>query len=211
MAKAAKNRETEGPLPKFERPVEIVAVEKIKVNPNNPRIVRDKGFQKLVRSVKTDPFIMHLRPPIVDEFYMILAGNQRFEAWKACGYKTIPVIRALDLTPEQKNALIIKDNVNVGEWDWDVLSNIFELPQLSEWGMEVPDFNNTEPGAGTESPAKNEIIQYNIIFASKEEYDRFLAWVKELKADTIDPDALISTLILKQIDRWKELTDVNLK
>lgn len=196
-------RSTEGPL-ESPHPVELISVQKIKVNPNNPRIVKDKAFQKLVRSVKEDPFIMYLRPPIVDEFYMILAGNQRFEAWKGAGYKMIPVIVARGLTEEQKQALIIKDNVNVGEWDWDVLGNLYDVPKLQDWGMEVPDFGGDAGGIG-EEPAKtrNEIIQYNIIFKDREEYDTFLAWVKELKGATMDPDALISTLILKHLSEWR--------
>lgn len=197
---------SEGAIPKFDYPVTIRKVAEIKVNPNNPRIIRDKGFQKLVRSIKADPFIMHLRPPIIDEDDMVLAGNQRFEAWKSCGYKTIPVIQVKGLTKAEKQALIIKDNVNVGEWDWDVLANIFDLPQLQDWGMEVPDFGtgaDNPDGAGS-TKTKNEIIQYNIVFANKAEYDEFLGWVKELKGLSTDPDALISTLILQQIHAWKQ-------
>lgn len=206
MSKAVRTRKSEGPLPQFDYPVEIVSCDVIKVNPNNPRIIRDKNFQKLVRSVKEDPFIMHLRPPIVDEFFMILAGNQRFEAWKACGYKTVPVIQITGLTEEQKQALIIKDNVNVGEWDWDVLANVFELPKLQDWGMEVPDFGTPDPTTPGEAPKNNEIIQYNIVFDTKGEYDEFLAWIKTLKNESTDPDAMISTLILKQIRSHVSMT-----
>ena len=46
-------------------------------NPDNPRFIRDKNFEKLKNSILEMPSMMELRPIIIDEKNMILAGNMR--------------------------------------------------------------------------------------------------------------------------------------
>ena len=53
----------------------------------------------------------------------------------------VPVKQAKDLTEEQKKEFIVKDNVGFGEWDWDALSNDFDIEQLENWGLDIPDLN----------------------------------------------------------------------
>jgi site-specific DNA-methyltransferase (adenine-specific) len=40
-----------------------------------------------------------------------------------------------------KNQFLIKDNVGFGEWDWDDLANNWDVEQLTEWGLDIPDLN----------------------------------------------------------------------
>ncbi len=59
--------------------------------------------------------------------------------------KEIPdewVKRADDLTEEQKKEFIVKDNVGFGEWDWDALANDWSEEDLSEWGVDIPMFDD---------------------------------------------------------------------
>jgi len=115
---------------------------KIKKNPSNPRLIRDEKFARLKKSLKEFPEMMALRPIVVDADGVILGGNMRFEALKANGLKDIPdewVKRADDLTPEQKQEFIIKDNSGFGEWSWDCLGNEWDHLPLSDWGVDVPD------------------------------------------------------------------------
>lgn len=49
---------------------------------------------------------------------------------------TAPVIRASELSEDEKREFIIKDNVGFGEWDMDVLANEWDLDDLKDWGMD---------------------------------------------------------------------------
>ena len=116
-----------------------VLISSIKKNPNNPRLIKDDKFRKLKKSIQEFPQMLSLRPIVVDADNVVLGGNMRLEALKALGYKTAQIIKAEDLTEEQKNEFIIKDNVSFGEWDFDKLGIEFELNQLDDWGLDLPD------------------------------------------------------------------------
>ena len=113
----------------------------IKVNPSNPRFIKDDRFKKLVQSIKEFPKMMELRPIVVDSDNMILGGNMRFRALKELKYKEITdkwVKRAEDLTEEEKRRFIIEDNIPFGEWDYEALANEWEEASLTNWGLELP-------------------------------------------------------------------------
>lgn len=119
----------------------------IKPNPNNPRLIKDDKFQKLVNSIKDFPKMMELRPIIINSDNIVLGGNMRLKALKEIGYKEIPdewIKRAEELTEEEQRRFIIADNVGFGEHDWDVLSNEWDAEQLIEWGLEISNFGNDE-------------------------------------------------------------------
>jgi ParB-like chromosome segregation protein Spo0J len=116
----------------------------IKTNPDNPRLIKDDKFKKLVQSIKDFPEMMELRPIIIDENNIIQGGNMRYKALIELGYKDIPdnwVKQRKDLTTEQWKEFVIKDNVGFGEWDWDVLANEWDSEELEEWGLDLPDLN----------------------------------------------------------------------
>jgi hypothetical protein len=110
---------------------------KIKGNPNNPRIVKDSKFHKLVASIKEFPEMLKLRPIVVDENMTILGGNMRWKASKEAGLKDVWIIQADNLTDAKKKEFIIKDNVNYGEWNWDILANEWNTAELDDWGMDI--------------------------------------------------------------------------
>ena len=116
---------------------EIIDISKVKLNESNPRLIKDDKFKKLVTSIKEFPEMLKIRPIVVDENLVALGGNMRLMACKEIGLKEVPIIRANELTEEQKREFIIKDNVGFGEWDWDILANEWEAEQLAEWGLDV--------------------------------------------------------------------------
>ena len=116
---------------------QIVKINEVKSNPNNPRIIKDDKFKKLVASIKELPQMLELRPIVVNEDMVVLGGNMRLKACKEAGLKEIPIIKASELNEEQQRAFIIKDNVGFGEWDWDALANEWDAEQLEEWGLDV--------------------------------------------------------------------------
>ena len=116
---------------------EQVKIYKIKGNPNNPRIIKNEKFKKLVKSIKEFPEMLKLRPIVVDENYMVLGGNMRLKASKEAGLKEVWIEVAEGLTEEQKKEFIVKDNVGFGEWEWDMLANEWDSVQLADWGLDV--------------------------------------------------------------------------
>lgn len=116
----------------------------IKPNPNNPRLVKDDKFSKLVQSIKDFPEMLELRPIVVNDDMIVLGGNMRLKACKEAGLKEVPIIKASQLTEEQQREFIIKDNLGYGEWDWEMIANEWDADKLNEWGMDIPDFKGTE-------------------------------------------------------------------
>ena len=116
-----------------------VKINQIKSNPNNPRLIKDDKFYKLVKSLEEDPDFCNVRPVVVNKDMIVLGGNMRLKAAKELGWKEIPC-EIVDWSEEKQKAFTIKDNVGYGEWDWDMLANEWDAEQLNEWGLDVPDF-----------------------------------------------------------------------
>jgi ParB-like chromosome segregation protein Spo0J len=112
----------------------------IKPNPNNPRIIKDNKFKLLVKSIQEFPEMLELRPIVIDENNIVLGGNMRLKACIEAGLTDVPV-KVATLSEQQKKEFIVKDNVGFGEWDWDDLANNWEVEQLTEWGLDIPNFD----------------------------------------------------------------------
>ncbi len=121
-------------------------IQEIKSNPNNPRIIKDHKFKQLIKSIQDFPQMLELRPIVIDENNMVLGGNMRLKACLEAGLKDVPVIHANNLSEEKKKEFIVKDNIGYGEWDWDDLANNWDALELTEWGLDIPNFdvNNLE-------------------------------------------------------------------
>jgi ParB-like chromosome segregation protein Spo0J len=123
-------------------------ISEIKPNPNNPRLIKDDKFKKLVKSLESFPEMMEKRPIVcvtdVDGKLYPLGGNMRLKALKELKYNDIPdswVTMADEWTEEQRREFLIKDNVGFGEWDFEVLANEWDSEQLEEWGLDLPGFD----------------------------------------------------------------------
>jgi ParB-like chromosome segregation protein Spo0J len=118
----------------------LVDIKTVKKNPNNPRIIKDDKFVKLVNSIKEFPKMLEIRPIVVNADMVVLGGNMRLKACIEAGLKEVPIIKADDLTEDEQRQFIIKDNVSGGEWDWEMLSNEWDVDLLGGWGLGVPTF-----------------------------------------------------------------------
>ena len=130
-----------------------VKISEVKSNPNNPRIIKDDKFAKLVKSIKEFPEMLNIRPIVVNADMVVLGGNMRLKACKEAGIKEVAIIKADDLTDEQQKQFIIKDNVGFGEWDWEDLANNWNAEQLTDWGLDIPNF--------MEMPSEDELTEEN--------------------------------------------------
>ena len=117
--------------------IEKVPINKVFPNPNNPRIIKDHKFKKLVNSIEEFPEMLKLRPIVVNKQMEILGGNMRYKACKRVGLKEVYIIKADNLTDKQTEEFIVKDNVGFGEWDWDILANDWDVELLEDWGLEL--------------------------------------------------------------------------
>jgi len=121
--------------------IQNVPINTVKANPNNPRIIKDDKFAKLVKSINEFPQMLKLRPIVVNDDMVVLGGNMRLKACKEAGLKEIPIIKASELTEQQQKEFIVKDNVGYGEWDWNDLANNWDADQLQDWGLDIPGFD----------------------------------------------------------------------
>ena len=116
--------------------MELVSINKVKPNENNPRFIKDYKFKKLVKSIKEFPEMLKLRPIVVNSDMVVLGGNMRLKACAEAGLKEVYILKADELTEQQQREFIVKDNVGFGEWDWDILGNEWNSVQLEDWGMD---------------------------------------------------------------------------
>ena len=123
--------------------MERLPVKTLKANPNNPRVIRDEKFKKLVKSIKEFPEMLEARPVVVNPDMVVLGGNMRLKALREAGVEEAPVYIASWDEVKQRQ-FIIKDNVGFGEWDWDALANEWNEEELQDWGLDIPGFEEMQ-------------------------------------------------------------------
>jgi hypothetical protein len=159
---------------------EQVNISEVKPNPNNPRIIKDDKFAKLVQSIKDFPKMLEIRPIVVNSDMIVLGGNMRLKACKEAGLKKVHIIKADDLTEEQQREFIIKDNVSGGEWDWEQLANEWNSEDLDKWGLDVPIFDTEPSGDDLVDDEKNKPPTMKITFETPEQLQEAENDIQEL-------------------------------
>ena len=137
--------------------IETVNITTVKSNPKNPRLIKDDKFKQLVKSIKDFPQMLSIRPIVVNKDMMVLGGNMRLKACVEAGLKEVPIIKASELTPEQQDEFIIKDNVGFGEWEWDMIADEWDKEKLIEWGLDIPQFSQNVADVNRELPETNKV------------------------------------------------------
>ena len=105
----------------------------------NPRQIKKDQFEKLKTSIKDNPDYFEARPLILSDRtgeLVILAGNQRYKAAKAIGLTEVPTVLLSGLSEEREREIVIRDNVENGEWDMDILANEWNADVLESWGVD---------------------------------------------------------------------------
>lgn len=123
--------------------------------PANPRSISEEKFEKLKHNIKDYPEMLKYRSLMVfpvDNKYVIIGGNMRYEAMKQLGYNDVPcIVLPKTTTVEQLKAYVILDNNEFGKWDWDMLANEWDEVNLQEWGID-PVTDWTDKNGGNEGP-----------------------------------------------------------
>ena len=86
---------------------------------NNPRKISKKDLDRLVDSIRLNGFWLHRPLPLSDRTgkLVVLGGHQRIKAAKKLKLTEVPTILYHDLTEEQEADIVLRDNINNGEWD----------------------------------------------------------------------------------------------
>ena len=152
----------------------------LKSNPNNPRLIKDDKFKKLVTSLSEFPEMMEKRPMVcvtdADGKLYPLGGNMRLKALQELKYKEIPdnwIMLADEWSEEKRKEFTIKDNVNFGSFDWDALANEWNVEELTEWGLDIPNFEIDEEEFDTEQTSTSmldylKFSNYSVPISKKE-------------------------------------------
>jgi ParB-like chromosome segregation protein Spo0J len=127
---------------------------KLKKHPDNPRVIKDVKFKKLVKSIQEFPEMLEIRPIVVNKDLVVLGGNMRLKAAQEAGLKDIWIDQA-DWSEEKQREFIIKDNSSYGEWDWDELANSWDVDNLNDWALDLPPmFDEPEQDLNDEDKTK---------------------------------------------------------
>lgn len=150
---------------KTKNAVQYVRTDKLKLHPNNPRFIKDRDFDILCESIQANPEFFEARPILCTPDMVVFAGNMRLRAARHLKQKTVPVI-IMDITEEKARELMIRDNVNNGQWDTDALAEMFEIPELAAWGM--PEFTfggqaGPDGGGGSEAPETDPFNDHGVL------------------------------------------------
>ncbi|MFZ8934775.1 MAG: ParB N-terminal domain-containing protein, partial [Bacteriovoracaceae bacterium] len=127
----------------------------------NPRKISDKDFKQLKKSLET---FQCVEPIVVNQFEgrenVIVGGHQRLKAMIDLGWSEVPTVEVyLDLDEEKE--LNVRLNKNTGEFDFELLTDLFDTDKLEEIGFdldELPDITEdlaeplTDPDEAPEPP-----------------------------------------------------------
>lgn len=114
--------------------IEEVPIDEIIPYENNPRI-NDRAVPALVESIKMVGFNV---PLVLDGNNVVICGHTRLKAAEQLGLKTVPCVRADDLTEAEVKAFRLADNktAELSQWDFNKLYGELESLKVS-----VPEFD----------------------------------------------------------------------
>lgn len=150
-------------LKKLQPGTEWLPIHEVHENPNNPRIISEESLEKLKESITSFPEMMTLRPGIIDSSGILQGNNQRHKACVALGWPEFPIIRANGLSEEQLKEFVIRDNIQAGTWDTDILFKDWDLKELEDWDFNMslldvrpPEFQNIADTKKTAETVKHQ-------------------------------------------------------
>lgn len=151
----------------------------------NPRDISEVEYKALIRNIKRDPDFLEVNALMVnkrDGRFVVYAGNQRLRALRELGYTEVPVVLTQVSIEVERRRNIIHNRSN-GRYNVDQLANMMEIEELKDIGFtdfELGIMPDAEPEEDSESDDGG-VIQYNIIFNSDEEQQKFYAFLRGLK------------------------------
>lgn len=126
--------------------IKEVKISDLKEYDKNPRKIKKEQLDKLTAHINEDGYHQRI---IVNTDYTIIGGHQRKKALLQAGYKPSDVIEVLmpERTLQQKelDRINVRDNLDFGEFDFDILQEQFNLEELEEFGFDKEFLETLEP------------------------------------------------------------------
>ena len=114
--------------------------------PANPRTWTQQAIDQLAVSIKETPELFDARPIVVypqGDYFVILAGNLRYDACRQIGLKTVPcIVLPPDCPVTTLGQIVLKDNGEFGSWNAGLLANDWADLPLEQWGVDTPKFED---------------------------------------------------------------------
>ena len=120
-------------------PLTYISTRELTGLPNNPRTITQAQLNRLCDSIRCNGFWEH-RPLGVErqgDRLVVLDGNQRLKAARRLKMKTVPVVIYEDLTDAERDDLILRSNINNGEWDTALLQSDFGGVDFETIGLQI--------------------------------------------------------------------------
>ena len=123
-----------------------ILLDKLKTNPSNPRRLMKEQFERLKDSIESFTKMLEIRPIAYDEDGVIWGGNMRYLALRELGIEMKPEYfkELKGFTLEERREFAIRDNIELGEWDDDILANEWSDLPLDDWGIDTVGWDNKE-------------------------------------------------------------------
>lgn len=128
--------------------VQYIDIEKLISHEQNPRKIDDTQFTILKDSLVKNADYFEVRPILCNSQFVVFAGNMRLRAATEIGMKQVPVA-ILDVTPERERELMIRDNVQNGVYDYEMLGANYDPAELVSWGITEKELGLGIDGLGT--------------------------------------------------------------
>jgi len=118
--------------------------------PGNPRQMTEKQDADLSESFARFGYVEVI---VINTDGMVLAGNQRLRKLRESGTREDDVrVPNRTLTESESREYNLRSNKNVGDWDWDVLANEWDLDVMVECGFTIDDLEKAGVMAGDDPP-----------------------------------------------------------
>lgn len=121
---------------------------------NNPRL-NDGAVDGVAASIKEFGWKV---PLVIDANNVIVCGHTRLKAALKLGYKSVPCIRATDLSDEQIKAFRLADNKVSEAAEWDMGKLQIELAEIDNIDMEQFGFEDLEIDVGEPAEIQEDSI-----------------------------------------------------
>jgi hypothetical protein len=108
----------------------------------NPRKISKVDMDRLVDSIRINGFWKHRPITLSDRTgeIVVIAGNQRLKAAKKLKIEEVPTVLYHGLSEEQEKDIVLRDNINNGEWDFVALNNDYWGDTNFDFiGLQIPD------------------------------------------------------------------------
>lgn len=118
-------------------------IKDLKKHSNNPRRISKEQFNQI--QISLDKFGL-IEKPVINQDNTIISGHQRIQILKKNNHLVVDCwVPNKHLNDKEVDELLIRFNKNHASWDYDILANSFEIPDLIEYGFTTEELEITMP------------------------------------------------------------------